>query len=365
MIMWNKNILISVTRPFFIGGLVFLAAFISCKSKDDNVEILIEWKGRKPTGIIIPHSMIGNVSQDEVSDIIKIKKRGNETAILGDFKVLLHETVFHPVIPFTRGTTYEVSRNEKVVGSFAIELPKEKAEVLNIYPTADTVPENMLKIYIQFSLPMQPGDALRHISLIKDDRDTLKNVFLDLQNELWSNDQTMLTLWLDPGRIKRGLQPNELLGPPLGKGHHYTLVVHKGWDTEEGVALQTSFKKKFFTGDRDDQMPDIMKWQLSSPRAGTKDSLLVQLNEPLDYQSVKHSVGIYDSDGVVRGRIEIGNNERHFIFYPDAPWKAGKHILDVAPGLEDRAGNNLVQLFDNDLKKPRIEPISSRSFNIQ
>lgn len=356
-----------MTRSFLVEGLVFLYVLSSCQSKDDNARIMIEWneEGRKAIGIIIPHSMTGDISEDEISGIIKIRRQGDETPILGEFKIQHQKVFFHPVIPFTRGVTYEVSRDNKMIGTFGIELPAEKAEVLHVYPTSDTVPENMLKIYIQFSLPMRSGDALQHISLIKDGRDTLKDVFLDLQNELWSNDQTMLTLWLDPGRIKRGLQPNELLGPPLEKGHHYTLIVHKGWDAQEGVALQTSFEKKFYTGDRDDQLPGIMQWQLSLPKANTKDSLLIQLNEPLDYQSVKHSVAIYDGNNFLTGRIGVSNNERHLIFYPDDPWKAGKYILDVAPGLEDRAGNNLVQPFDNDLKKPRVKAITSRSFTIQ
>ena len=82
-----------------------------------------------------------------------------------------------------------------------------------IYPTQDTVPENLLKIYLQFSKPMREGQALRHIELLKNNRDTLPGVFLDLQPELWNVDRTTLTVWLDPGRIKRDLQPNG----PIGK----------------------------------------------------------------------------------------------------------------------------------------------------
>ena len=39
--------------------------------------------------------------------------------------------------------------------------------------------------------------------------------FLDLQPELWNAEGTVLTLWLDPGRIKRDLIPNKELGIPL------------------------------------------------------------------------------------------------------------------------------------------------------
>ena len=91
---------------------------------------------------------------------------------------------------------------------------------------------------------MQEGDELKHIHLIKDGRDTLSSVFLDL--ELWNNERTMLTLWLDPGRIKRELQPNKLLGPPLIKGSHYQLLIDKDWQDAEGILLKEKLGEEFF-----------------------------------------------------------------------------------------------------------------------
>ena len=37
----------------------------------------------------------------------------------------------------------------------------------------------------------------------------MKSIFLELENELWNPEHTQLTLWLDPGRIKRDLIPNQ------------------------------------------------------------------------------------------------------------------------------------------------------------
>ena len=77
------------------------------------------------------------------------------------------------------------------------------------------MPENLLKIYLRFSHPMREGQSDKYISLIKNGKDTLPDVFLNLQPELWNEDRTVLTVWLDPGRIKRDLQPNLKLGNPL------------------------------------------------------------------------------------------------------------------------------------------------------
>ena len=138
---------------------------------------------------------------------------------------------FKPLIPFTRGLRYRVTVNNKTIG--IIEIPpapaSDEAKVIAVYPTLDTIPENLLKIYIEFSKPMREGEALQHLVLIKNGKDTLQSTFLDLDPELWNNDRTVLTLWLDPGRIKRGLQPNLAMGPPLTRGNKYTLIVKQEW----------------------------------------------------------------------------------------------------------------------------------------
>ena len=55
---------------------------------------------------------------------------------------------------------------------------------------------------------MEEGRSTRYVVLVKEGVDTLKGTFLDLQPELWNDDATELTLWLDPGRIKLDLIPN-------------------------------------------------------------------------------------------------------------------------------------------------------------
>ena len=137
--------------------------------------------------------------------------------------VIIHlrmmRVIFKPMIAFTRGLKYKVYVRNELIDEIAdtdLLIQSTAPEVVAVYPALDTLPENLLKFYIRFSKPMQEGDELQHIHLIKDGRDTMSSVFLDL--ELWNNERTMLTLWLDPGRIKRELQPNKLLGPPLNKG---------------------------------------------------------------------------------------------------------------------------------------------------
>jgi hypothetical protein len=199
---------------------------------------------------------------------------------------------------------------------------------------------------------MQEGQALQHIVLIKGENDTLRNVFLDLQPELWSNDRTILTLWLDPGRIKRDLQPNLEMGPPLQEGARYRLSILQDWPGAEGISLRTAFHKNFITTKRDEQSPEIDSWIIHSPASGSTDKLEIDFTESLDYVLIGKAIFIVDAQGrEVKGTIGEKENETGFFFTPAIPWKTGTYTIECESRMEDLAGNNMNRLFDKDLTK--------------
>src|SRR6185436_15583273 len=77
--------------------------------------------------------------------------------------------------------------------------------VAQVYPTADALPANQLKFYLDFSAPMSFGDAYRHIRLLDEEGRDVPRAFLQTAHELWDARRQRFTLILDPGRIKRGL----------------------------------------------------------------------------------------------------------------------------------------------------------------
>jgi hypothetical protein len=321
-----------------------------------NIEI--DWEANKAVAIVVPKELIREAPADSVEQLVHInlKQGTNRIAILGSYSLTPEALVFRPLIAFTRGLNYEITFRDKLLGEVQIPAPDAATlpTVLNVYPTRDTLPQNLLKFYIEFSRPMVAGEALQHISLVKNRRDTVPAVFLDLQPELWNNEGTILTLWLDPGRIKRDLQPNKAMGPPLEPATDYQLVVHTGWKNTEGSSLQKDFQKNFITGPRDDQSPDPVQWVFHEPKAASSGSLQVELHESLDYVLLKKAVRIVDGNGKeVEGNLDIGKNETVISFTPSIPWKAGAYFFEVESRLEDNAGNNLNRPFDNDLLKAR------------
>ena len=106
-----------------------------------------------------------------------------------------------------------------------------------VYPSADVLPENLLKFYVHFSAPMGSGRSYEHIHLLDEANRPVDLPFLELAEELWSADLLRLTLLIDPGRIKREVKPLEDVGPALVAGRRYTLVISSGLRDAQGHRL--------------------------------------------------------------------------------------------------------------------------------
>ena len=214
------------------------------------------------------------------------------------------------------------------------------------------MPENLLKIYLHFDQPMREGVSGKFVKLIKSQRDTIEGAFLDLQPELWNPGRTVLTLWLDPGRIKRDLQPNKRLGAPMQPGTHYQIVISKEWTDARGKKLAKACEKAFVTTHKDSLSPQPARWTLVSPAPATKQPLRINFKEPLDHGLLQEVLSIQDSHGrQVSGKWKIADSEMQCSFTPNADWEAGGYKIRIEPRLEDLAGNNLVRPFDRDVTK--------------
>src|SRR5262249_58737339 len=121
----------------------------------------------------------------------------------------------------------------------------------SVYPSADVLPENLLKFYLHFSAPMSRGHSYDHIHLQDEAGKDVKLPFLEIDEELWDPTMTRLTLFIDPGRIKRGVRPLEEIGPALESGKSYTLVIDREWKDAAGNPLRDAFRKTFKVGPTD------------------------------------------------------------------------------------------------------------------
>ena len=219
-----------------------------------------------------------------------------------------------------------------------------------VYPSTNLLPENLLKFYIHFSAPMSRGEIYRFIRLLDGSKQVVELPFLEIEEELWDSDQRRLTLFIDPGRIKRGLLPQEQEGTALISGRQYRMVIQQKWPDAWGKQLRESFGKAFTVGPPDRTPLDPQTWTLNRPKAGSRQPLYLEFGEPLDHALLLRLLQVMGPGRTsVPGTVEVADQERLWCFKPDKPWSAGEFYLSISTALEDLAGNRIGRPFDVDV----------------
>jgi hypothetical protein len=216
-------------------------------------------------------------------------------------------------------------------------------------PTSDTLPENVLRVYIEFSAPMsrQPGTEFVH--LIDNAGNEVKNTFLPLDADFWNRDHTRYTLFFDPGRVKRGVRPNEQMGRALHQGRAYALRIDSTWKDAAGRPLARPFRYEFSVGPAIQTPIVLASWKIVPPHSGTREPLIVTFPYPLDHGLLQRSIGVRTSQGQqVAGTVALTSHEREWQFIPTTAWRAGDYHLAVLSILEDPAGNRIGRAFEVD-----------------
>lgn len=291
---------------------------------------------------------------------------GSETPILGEQRRENDALIFVPRFPLRPGLEYRAVLDDSAgarEAAFRLPPPPDTppTTVRAVFPSADRLPENLLKFYVHFSAPMSRGDAYRHVRLLDAAGKPVELPFLEIGEELWDPSSTRLTLLFDPGRIKRGLKPREDSGPTLEEGKSYTLVVDPAWPDASGKPLAAGHRKTFAAVPPDDVQPDPKRWTLSC----APEALTVAFEEPLDEAMLHRSLVVLDPQGkAVEGRIEIDRGETRWRFRPAKPWGPGTHALRVDAVLEDRCGNSLERPFEVDIVRPVERRIETRVVSI-
>jgi hypothetical protein len=222
--------------------------------------------------------------------------------------------------------------------------------VRQIFPSSPSLPENLLKFYVHFSAPMSRGRIYEHIHLRDDLEKEIELPFLEIDEELWDPAMTRLTLFIDPGRIKRGVLPLEEIGPALEAGKSYSLIIDADWKDGAGKSLQAAFEKRFRVVASDREPPDPARWQIQEPGAGTREPLQVAFSEPMDQALAQRVIRVVSDLGKeVLGNVTLEDQEQRWVFVPNNAWRSGKYHVVVPTTVEDLAGNNIGKPFEVDL----------------
>jgi len=300
---------------------------------------------------------------DEWSAILRVAVSDEAPGMLGSYSVADGALRFTPLYPLDPGREYRVRFDSArlpgaaVPGASAIVAtvgePARDATpstvVTRVYPTSDIVPENLLRMYVEFSGPMGRPSGIPHMSLLDEDGKEIRGAFLPLDYEFWSPDHTRFTAFFDPGRVKDGILPNQEMGRALTPGKSVTLVISREWRDQYGRPLKEDFKRVLRVGPADEHPLDTASWRIQPPPAvGGRDGLVVIFPEPLDHGLLMRALGVRRGAEAVEGDIAIDQAETRWTFTPREPWRGGSYELLALDILEDVAGNQIGRAFEVD-----------------
>jgi hypothetical protein len=303
----------------------------------------------------------GTLTIEEWQGVLRVSVGAEAPAVAGKYAVVDGALRFTPLFPLDEGRQYTVAFNpSRVPGQPGRESPitlvvgrpasgrVPSTVVTRVYPSADIVPANQLRLYLHFSAPMDWRSGYDYLQLLDERGEEVVDAFLPLDADFWNHDRTRYTVFFDPGRVKRGILPNKQMGRALEAGRRYTLVVKRDWRDGHGLPLKDEFRHEFRASVAIERPLTTAAWKVSAPRAGSREPLSVSFPEPLDYGLLQRALNVVRDGKPVDGEISIEPGETRWVFTPRDAWAPGEYQVVALAFLEDLAGNRIGRAFEVD-----------------
>ena len=231
--------------------------------------------------------------------------------------------------------------------------------VVAVYPQTRTIPANLLRFYIFFSEQMEEPNPHGKIRL-KVNGKSEPLPFVEVKTGLWDPEQRRLTLILHPGRIKRGVGPNLTMGAVLHEGQIVELEVDGSFIGHNGKPLGEDIRVSYQVSEALRDGFDPSSWKATVPTAGSMDPLIIRFDRAMDEVIASRLIKLVDAPAsiVTTSPYEMG-------WYPETPWAPSELDLQVAPTMEDLAGNRPGVAFDHDIDDPAKEAVLTKTVSIQ
>ena len=292
-------------------------------------------------------------TSEQWASVFRVAVGAGAPPVLGDYAIDDDAVRFTPAFPLDPGRQYHVTFDSGATRlSSTVGLPASTATpstvVARVYPTGDVVPENLLRMYVEFSAPMGRRSGIDHIKVLDHSGKEIRGAVLPLDYEFWSPDHTRFTVFFDPGRVKDGILPNREMGRPLESGRTMTLAISREWRDANGLPLREDFVRRFRVADADAAPLDTSSWHVTAPRSGGRAPLVVTFPEPLDHGLLMRALGVTRDGTPVEGDAAVEAGETRWTFTPRAAWAAATYELLALDILEDLAGNQIGRAFEVD-----------------
>jgi hypothetical protein len=262
---------------------------------------------------------------------------------------------FKPLVPFSKILKYTLALDDDLhYFELGLENNYNFIGVKNIYPDNKDWPANILKFHILFDKPVSITNVYDHIYFLDAEGNQLSRILLDLGQAITDSEQKSLTIWIEPGRQKRDLGPNQILGTPFEVGKAYKLIIEPSIKDKNGIPMRQPFSKDLIISDPVRTMPDPSNWNIILPENNKIQPLTIDTKTAYDFKSVQAHVFITYDLKVIKGILRYSDQTNTITFLPNLPWTKGIYKIHVNGIIEDLAGNTPQRLFDTDLHTKEV-----------
>ncbi len=226
--------------------------------------------------------------------------------------------------------------------------------LIQVFPSADVLPENLLRFHLRFSQSPEVFDVTEHLRLIDTSNTTNQIVchpFLDLNDGLWSADGLTLTVMLHPARIKSGTFSHAKLGMAIGDTRSYQLQVQGGFEANEFVSGKGTWLtlKRFSVTHAINSSIDISSLVVDLPRIETRTVMSIKIRRIVDQLAIENLITMTDEhSAIVPIEFATSDSGTTILLTPKIVWIAGTYLIHFSSEFEDVCGNRFGVSFENE-----------------
>jgi hypothetical protein len=227
-----------------------------------------------------------------------------------------------------------------LIAGAALAVSSAAPQVVSISPAARSIPANTLRLYVTFDHPARGVVSTRDLRLIDEAGRTIGGAFMDFGQDLWSPDGRRLTVFFDPGRVKRGVEGDGESAAPLQVGRSFTVEVSgKRFHYQVTPAVRTAIAPQ--------------TWHLALPKAGSHEAITVTFDREMDDALLRDQLEVVDAQGRSQpGQVTASASGRVWSWRPKHGWRTGDYRLVVGSSLEDVSGNRVGEALDHEVGSP-------------
>jgi hypothetical protein len=224
-----------------------------------------------------------------------------------------------------------------IAGGVLQSLPSEATERLKISfePEAKTIPANTLRMYFMFDRPARGLVHQSEVKLVGPDGSEIKDAFMNFGQELWSPDGKRLTVFFDPGKIKRDVEAEGDTIAPLKEGNSYRIEL-------------ADYIHSFQVGPPVRERLDPELWQVIEPSPNSS-RLEIKFDRVMDAALLLDQIEVVEMKS--RNRVSttkiIQAGGAGLVLFPEVKWRIGHYAVVASSILEDVSGNRMGESLDH------------------